>query len=296
MQKIIYMVAVATLILSSCQTDNNVRKAINYDMIFYSNEQGAKPVAGEYAFFQMDILDDKKKVLQSYRSQSRLPSLKIPEAGSQVLLENPIPSALQQMSLNDSVGIIVPRDSIPDLDAGYEDLVHIEYILVLKEILSEEEYQERVVVERQKELERVEAVRADLPNIEALTAKTLSEYKAGGLSLKSTENGIQYVIHELGDGEMPAKDRMISAHYYGLLVSDGSTFDNSFQRGRPFTFRLGRGEVIKGWDEGFLSLPVGTKASLFIPSDLGYGAAGSPPAIPADSELYFYVEVKELFY
>ena len=68
-------------------------------------------------------------------------------------------------------------------------------------------------------------------------------------------------------------------------------FDNSFSRGEPFVFPLGAGQVIKGWDEGLALLPKGTKATLFIPYELGYGETGSPPSIPPRSELIFYVEV-----
>ena len=89
---------------------------------------------------------------------------------------------------------------------------------------------------------------------------------------------------------------MVTVQYYGLLVDDGSSFDNSFRAGRGYTFRLGRGEVIPGWDEAIPLLPVGTKASLFIPSALAYGETGYAGAIPPNAELYFYVEVEELFY
>jgi len=169
-------------------------------------------------------------------------------------------------------------------------------VLVLKEILSEVDYQKRLNEERDKEQEIMAITRAKLPQVKDLTSKTLKEYKEGKLDLKYTENGVAYIIHQRGSGELPTKDRLINAQYYGLLQSDGSSFDNSFERGRSFSFRVGRGAVIKGWDEGFLSLPVGSRASLFIPSELGYGAQGSPPAIPPNSDLYFYVELEEMFY
>jgi FKBP-type peptidyl-prolyl cis-trans isomerase len=70
-------------------------------------------------------------------------------------------------------------------------------------------------------------------------------------------------------------------------------FDNSFQRGQTFPFTLGQNQVIKGWDEGIALLNKGAKAFLFIPGALGYGEAGSPPVIPANAELVFYVELDD---
>ena len=94
-----------------------------------------------------------------------------------------------------------------------------------------------------------------------------------------------------GTGETTPKigDEII-AHYAGRLL-DGTAFDSSYQRGTPFTFRLGTGAVIKGWDEGFLTMKKGEKRTLIIPHWLGYGAKGSPPKIPGKATLIFEVEL-----
>ena len=139
-------------------------------------------------------------------------------------------------------------------------------------------------------------IRERLPEIEAFTAKTLEEYKGGMLTLEETPGGVKYIIHERGNGDMPTDERMVTLQYYGRTVTDGNTFDNSFKRGRGYTFRLGRDAVIQGWHDATRYLPVGSTASLFLPPEMGYGDQGSPPDIPADAELYFYVEVEELFY
>ena len=282
-------------LLTQCTSEKSP-KAGNFDLIVYSSNEGPKPQTGEYAYFQMDFFDDKDKLLQSYRSQRRMPSLKIPELNSPILKQNPIPDALRQMSINDSVGIIIPRDSIPDLADGYEDLVHVQYVLVLKEILTENQYQRRLAMDREREIARMSANKAKLPEVKELAQKTIKDVNSGAILPTYTESGLGYIIHEMGEGDTPVKDRMISAQYYGALMSNGSPFDNSFNKGQAFNFRVGRGSVIRGWDEGFLYFPVGTKASLIIPSELGYGAAGSPPNIPPDSDLYFYVELEEMFY
>jgi len=83
-------------------------------------------------------------------------------------------------------------------------------------------------------------------------------------------------------------------HYTGTLHADGSEFDSSIPRGQPFTFPLGAGRVIKGWDQGLVGMCEGEKRKLIIPPQLGYGASGSPPKIPGDSVLVFEVELLKI--
>ncbi|KAG2441192.1 hypothetical protein HYH02_010036 [Chlamydomonas schloesseri] len=82
----------------------------------------------------------------------------------------------------------------------------------------------------------------------------------------------------------------VHVHYTGKLT-DGSKFDSSLDRNQPFTFTLGRGSVIKGWDQGLLGMCVGEKRKLKIPSHMGYGDSGSPPKIPGGATLIFDVEL-----
>jgi peptidylprolyl isomerase len=93
------------------------------------------------------------------------------------------------------------------------------------------------------------------------------------------------------DAESPPSGTLVTAHYTGTLESDGSKFDSSVDRGKPFEFTIGEGQVIRGWDEGFASMKVGEKSVLTIRSDYGYGANGSPPKIPGGATLVFEVEL-----
>lgn len=94
----------------------------------------------------------------------------------------------------------------------------------------------------------------------------------------------------VGSGDEATTGKTVSVHYTGTLT-DGSKFDSSLDRGRPFEFQLGAGRVIKGWDQGVLGMKVGGKRKLTIPSDLAYGARGFPPVIPPNSTLVFEIEL-----
>lgn len=110
-----------------------------------------------------------------------------------------------------------------------------------------------------------------------------------GKKATKTDSGLMYVDLKEGDGATPKAADNVEVHYTGWLV-DGTKFDSSVDRGKPFTFSLGGG-VIKGWLEGVASMKVGGKRKLIIPSDLGYGKRGSPPVIPPDATLVFEVEL-----
>lgn len=106
----------------------------------------------------------------------------------------------------------------------------------------------------------------------------------------TTASGLKYVELVEGTGAIPQKGQTVTVHYTGTL-ENGKKFDSSLDRGVPADFRIGVGAVIKGWDEALMSMKVGGKRKLIIPSALGYGPMGRPPDIPANSTLVFEVEL-----
>ncbi len=103
-------------------------------------------------------------------------------------------------------------------------------------------------------------------------------------------SGLRYEDVKIGKGAQPTSGATVVVHYTGWLMN-GTKFDSSVDRGQPFEFSLGKGQVIKGWDEGLSTMKIGGKRRLVIPPSLGYGPAGSPPTIPPNSTLVFDVEL-----
>jgi peptidylprolyl isomerase len=99
---------------------------------------------------------------------------------------------------------------------------------------------------------------------------------------------------EEGDGAEAKAGQTVSVQYVGVLYKDGSEFDASWNRGEPFSFPLGQGQVIPGWDQGVEGMKVGGRRVLTIPSDLAYGPNGSPPVIGPDEALVFVVDLEEV--
>jgi FKBP-type peptidyl-prolyl cis-trans isomerase len=106
----------------------------------------------------------------------------------------------------------------------------------------------------------------------------------------TTSSGLQYVELVVGSGATAKAGQTVTVHYSGSL-ENGKKFDSSLDRGQPFSFPLGAGRVIKGWDEGVQGMKVGGKRKLIIPSNLGYGARGAGDAIPPHATLIFEVEL-----
>ena len=109
-----------------------------------------------------------------------------------------------------------------------------------------------------------------------------------------TASGLRYTDEKMGDGTQPAKGKKVTVHYTGWRYTDGKKgkkCDSSVDRGEPFEFQIGVGQVIKGWDEGVMSMKVGGRRKLVIPPDLGYGARGAGGVIPPMATLHFDVEL-----
>ncbi len=118
----------------------------------------------------------------------------------------------------------------------------------------------------------------------------IKQRAGGGGSEITTASGLKYTDLVVGSGATPQRGQTVTVHYTGTL-ENGKKFDSSYDHGRPADFKIGVGSVIKGWDEGLMSMKVGGKRKLVIPSALGYGPQGRPPDIPGNSTLIFDVEL-----
>jgi peptidylprolyl isomerase len=117
------------------------------------------------------------------------------------------------------------------------------------------------------------------------------------MTTQKTASGLQYSIEKEGTGQSPQPGKKVTVHYTGWLDDNGkpgTKFDSSIDRGQPFTFTIGVGQVIKGWDEGVMSMKVGEKRRLIIPAELGYGNRGAGRSIPPNATLIFDVELLKI--
>ncbi|MFN7120087.1 MAG: FKBP-type peptidyl-prolyl cis-trans isomerase [Saprospiraceae bacterium] len=285
----------AVLAFVGCKKDEKVTPS-GYTYIVQKSTGGAKPNPGDYVYFHAQARNG-DSVVYSSRMVGQEPFLQIPKDDQSQAGRTPSPveEVLRDMAVGDSITVIVKLDTLPQKPPGFENAKELYYDVVMINIKSEEQFNKDSEVERQKlDAERIQS-QAREKEVADKVAQVVKDYNSGALAsqLKTTGSGLKYLILEEGTGKQAQNDRLVNVHYYGVL-KDGTMFDNSFGRGMPFSFALGKNMVIKGWDEGIALLKEGGKAVLFIPSDLGYGKAGSPPVIPANAELIFYVELQEV--
>ena len=129
---------------------------------------------------------------------------------------------------------------------------------------------------------------AEAVSIQAATAQT------AGKKAMTTASGLQFTDEKIGTGAQPKPGQTAVVHYTGWLYVNGvkgKKFDSSHDRNEPFEFPVGRGRVIKGWDEGVATMKVGGKRTLIIPPALGYGASGAGGVIPPNATLMFDLEL-----
>ncbi|MDD2270916.1 MAG: FKBP-type peptidyl-prolyl cis-trans isomerase [Desulfuromonadaceae bacterium] len=117
--------------------------------------------------------------------------------------------------------------------------------------------------------------------------------KKGAVKTVATASGLKYIDVVVGKGAAPTAGKPVKVHYTGTL-ENGKKFDSSVDRNEPFSFVIGVGQVIPGWDEGVMTMKVGGKRKLIIPAKLGYGSRGAGGVIPPNATLLFDVELLDV--
>ncbi|HMQ45917.1 MAG TPA: FKBP-type peptidyl-prolyl cis-trans isomerase [Saprospiraceae bacterium] len=292
----VLLFSICALFLLGCnQTSKKKLTANGYEYMLHTSGKGEKPAPGDYAYFHAQLRNG-DTVLYSSRDQPQMPFIQIPLEEVTNRKTSPVEDILREMTLGDSATVLINLDTIPAemRPRGFEKASVMFYDVVLLDIKTQEEYNTEAQRLQEEQMKAMELAQARQAEVATMVGQTLEQFKNGALKnqLTESETGLKYIVHEKKDGPKLQMGDMANVHYYGVLM-DGTMFDNSFERGQPISFPLGQGRVIKGWDEGLSYLKRGEKATFFIPYNLAYGEQGSPPTIPAKSDLVFYVEVVE---
>ncbi len=236
-------------------------------------------VSGDIIKFHFTLKTEKDSLLRSTFKEGRPAEMPLRNGNFKASLEE----GLMMMSAGDSASFLINADSLfakmfnSELPPFIRKGSNLGFTIKMIRVLTEEEYK------KEEEKAAAEAI--------AKEDKTILEYLTkNNLKGTKTASGLYYVQTTPGTGAKAEAGKKVSVHYTGKLLN-GTKFDSSVDRGQPFEFGLGAGQVIRGWDEGIALMSVGEKGTLVIPSGLGYGAQGAGGSIPPNSILIFDVEL-----
>jgi len=272
--------------ISSSKKKTRTSNNYPYQLITQKNNIVAQP--GDYVRFREHLYANDS--LFYYREKSileRLPARK--------KIANPPPGnyeALLLCGIGDSIHLSQILEESNDLPSFLTKKDTINYRIQVLDVLTPGEYEIfKIKKKAETEAQRANA-KARRKDIIQSTQSLITKFKKEELEddLIYTPSGLKYMIHEKGKGKLPFPMEDVEVHFAGFLM-DGTLFDDSFKDGDPLQFPLAMDRVIKGWDEGIAKLPVGSKATLFVPYRIAYGRGGRPPKVPRRADLVFYVEV-----
>ncbi len=264
-----------------------------YEYTMHTSKAGPKPAEGQVVTLDFELISETGEVLDDSRMVAdNTPSIKIPLEMTPAMDRNPLLALVRYMAVGDSATVKVPVDSLPNPPEEFKQNNFINYVVKLKTIEDEQTYKDRI---QQEQLENRAAAKFKEEAKRDEIKKYFDTYMAGGYksSTRTLDNGLKIAIIEDSDGPKAVNGDFVAVQYFGFF-KDGESFDNSYRAGRPFTFKIGQGMAIQGWDVGIPEVPQGAKAILDIPYELGYGERGNPPVIPAQSDLVFFITVEKI--
>lgn len=291
------MLALGAIIIAqiSCKPEGTTTEH-GYRFVNHTNKGGQKPTPGETVMFHFEAFIGDSLMGSTRKNFNGPREFELPTADK---LPQRVPAVYDALLLSgegDSVTIYETIDSFLQkfIPPTLKDAKEVRYEIVLEKIIPQEEIQQKMEAERLK-AEEMQAANEEAQKrysgVAVMVKAKVKEYTSGKLNgqLTTTPSGLKILIVDKGSGAPVEKGEQIFTHYYGSLTN-GTMFDNSFERGQALPFAAGVGQMIPGFDEGAQMLNHGGKAYLFIPSKLGYGEQGQG-SIPPNSELIFYIEL-----
>lgn len=252
--------------------------------------EGQEPDSGQVLTVHMMYSTQDDSVIFDSRNQNM--PLGVPAKDPN--MKGMLAEGFEMLRKGDSVEFVVPAQNFftqtagMPVPGGIDENSNLIFHVGVADVMSEDAFREVQMEQYRKQQDlalQEQQVQLDKD------VRTIEDYlEENNIQAQKTESGIYYQVQERGDGPEVERGNEVTVHYRGKLL-DGTPFDASYDRNEPFTFRVGQGMVIRGWDESLQELREGSKATLYIPSPLAYGARSAGQVIKPNSILVFDVEV-----
>lgn len=291
----INILVLAIVVLTACNQQNeggyeSTDSGLQYKYI--TQGEGDKAENGKILTINMSYKTEDDSVLFNTSEQGGPVPIQIDSSATGLIYEG-----FAMLKEGDSVEFRVPahdvfvntfRNQVPPF---IDSASMLTFNVGVDDVMSEEEFQTFRMEQMKKQ--RDEMLAHQTEQMKTDSAKIAEYLKENSIDAKTTESGIRYVITKKGKGIQPSPGDSVVVQYTGKFL-DGTKFDSSYDRSQPFTFPIGQGMVIPGWDEGIALLNEGSKATLYIPSPLAYGPQGAGGVIEPNSVLVFDVELVDV--
>jgi FKBP-type peptidyl-prolyl cis-trans isomerase FkpA len=288
MKRILFLISAMALMVGFIACNKGYKQTesgLNY--MFHTSNKGPKPSVDNIVKIDFAYRYPADSVFFESKSFGQASFIKIEPSG----YPGDIYEALRMMAKGDSASFKFNANSFFTITAGspfVPDFINPDDSIFVDIMMHD--FFDQAGYEAYMEREREEAMKGREERAKNESSELEKYLQANNINTQPEESGLVIVVTEQGKGPKPTSGQKVTAHYTGTML-DGTKFDSSVDRNQPFTFTLGMGQVIRGWDEGFSKLNVGSKARLIIPSHLAYGDSDRGPVIKAYSTLVFDVEL-----
>jgi FKBP-type peptidyl-prolyl cis-trans isomerase len=291
----------------SCDSQKEEKTADGVAYQLVESNNGENFEEGDFAIYSLKLVDSEDSVILDSKEVGELP---VQFNDSILSTRGPLFSILKELKIGDSIKTILTANQV--LTEGFQQPVSPdkdpeEKLSVYAKAIQKLDTAGFMEWQQQKRAEAMEKMQKEAEAQKGIDDEIINEFLTeNNIEAEKTASGLYYIVTEEASGEKPESGDMVKVNYVGKLL-DGTVFDTSYedvakeagvyneQRDyEPIEIPIGKGNVIKGWDEGIMLLNEGSKATLYIPSGLAYGPRAAGPTIPANSTLIFDVELVEV--
>ncbi len=278
------LIAIMVVSATSCSKHKGFkrdRKEDFYYKFYVENKDADQPEEGDIVDFKLTVRTNDSIIVSTFPTRDQI---------VESIFKGDLYAALRKMHVGDSASFILNGDSIFHYFFGQNypfDTEPLYFDIKLDKIMTMDEFEEDQA-ERRKEYEEILEVFKN--SEDSLLTNYLTENK---VTVKPSSTGLYYIKMTPGKGKKIKEGSHVSLHYTGSLL-DGTIFDSSYPREKPFELEVGKGQVIPGFDEALLLMQEGEKAKIIIPSKLAYGERGAGGVIPPYTPIVFEIEVLDV--
>lgn len=295
------------ILIVACDSQKQEKTEDGVEYVLIESGEGGSFEEGDFAIFSIKIVDSKDSVMIDSERDGELP---VQINDSILSTRGPLFSILKELQIGDSIKTKLSASQV--LTEGFrqpisQDKDKAERLTVFAKTLEKLDTAGFMAWQQQKRTEAMEEMQKKAEEQKGIDDQLIKDFLAQkNIEANRTESGLFYIVTQEGSGEQPQQGDSVSVNYVGKLM-DGTVFDTSYEElaqeagvynenrtYSPFSFPIGKRQVIAGWDEGLMLLNEGSKATFYIPSGLAYGQRGSGRRIPPNSPLIFDVELVEV--